>query len=193
MKKESQHSTILAAIDKRASVRSFTKQAIPESLIVELLTAGTYAPSSGNMQPWEFIVIQEHEQMQELVGCTYFGYFSKGGNHQHWIGEAGVIFVVCANQKRTEARYGQDGKGWSIIDVSAAAENILLAATALGLAGCWVGGFDEKKVKELLRIPEYVKIIGLLPIGYPLQETKRKSRLPLSLVTHKGKYNERYF
>lgn len=178
---------------KRASVRSFLPDPVPQEYIIQMLTAGTLAPSSGNMQPWEFIVVQDPEQKQELVTCTYIGYFSKGSNYQQWIGDAGVVFVVCANQKRTVARYGQDGKEWSIIDVSAATENILLTATALGLGACWVGGFNEARVKQLLDIPAYVKIIGLIPVGYPLEQTERKYRMPLSLITHDGKYNKRYF
>jgi nitroreductase len=183
----------LDIIQSRASVRSFLKKDIPEEYILELLTSATLAPSSGNMQPWEFIVVREEEQKQALVKCTYFGYFSKGENYQNWIADAGVIFIVCANLKRTCARYGESGKEWAPIDVAASTENILLTATGLGLAGCWVGGFNEEKIKKHLKIPPYVKPIGMVPIGFPSGDTKRKYRMDLKWITHEGEYNNPYF
>jgi nitroreductase len=180
-------------IENRASIRSFLKQEIPENYILKLLTSATLAPSSGNMQPWEFIVVREEQLKKALVTCTYFGYFSKGENYQTWIADAGVIFVVCANLKRTCARYGESGKEWAPIDVAASTENLLLTATGLGLSGCWVGGFDERKLKNLLNIPPYVKPIGLVPIGFPSVQTKRKDRMDLKWVTHEGVYNNPYF
>lgn len=189
----SKQPTILDAIYKRASVRSFQKKEIEKETVIELLTAATLAPSSGNMQPWEFIVVTEEEQKKRLVECTYFGYFSKGANYQYWIADAGLIIVVCANLKRTAARYGESGKQWAPIDAAAATENILLAATGLGLASCWVGGFNEEKIKEVLNIPAYVKPIGMIPIGYPKEPISRKYRMPLKWVTHDGKYNVPFF
>lgn len=189
MKDLEKPSRVLDAIYNRASVRSFKKQEVERDIIEKLLTAGTLAPSSGNMQPWEFIVVTAKERKKELVHCTYFGYFSKGTNHQYWIADAGAIIVVCTNIKRTKARYGEPGADWSPIDAAAATENILLAATALGLAGCWVGGFNKSKLKKLLKIPSYVKPIGMIPIGYPKGQTERKYRLPLKWVCHSGQYN----
>ncbi|MBM7662140.1 nitroreductase [Bacillus mesophilus] len=180
-------------IERRASVRSFKQKEIPETYIKRLLETAISAPSSGNMQPWEFIIIKKENQKHELVKCTYFGYFSKGENYQTWIAYAGLIIVVCANLKRTCARYGVDGKEWAPIDVAAATENILLAATSLGLAGCWVGGFDEQKLKEYLNIPSYVKPIGMVPIGFPKGTTTRKYRMDLKWLTHDGVYNQPYF
>jgi nitroreductase len=182
----------IQAIYERASVRSFQTKEIPKETIIKLLEAGTFAPSSGNMQPWEFIIVQSPEQKKKLVTCTFFGYFSKGANYQHWLADAGVIIVACANVKRTVARYGEAGKDWASIDTAAAVENILLTAVSLGLAGCWVGGFREKELKDLLQIPPYVKPIGLIPIGYPAEQTKRKYRMPLKWVTHDGEYNQPY-
>jgi nitroreductase len=184
---------IIETIQKRASVRSFLIKEVSDEIIMELLTSATLAPSSGNMQPWEFIVIKDEGQKGKLVGCTFLGYFSKGTDYQTWIGDAGVILVVCANLKRTVARYGEPGKEWAAIDVAAATENILLTATGLGLAGCWVGGFNEEKLKSILKIPTYVKPIGMIPIGYPDGETKRKYRMPLKWVTHNGEYNIPFF
>jgi nitroreductase len=193
MKKDENGPLFFDVIQNRASVRSFEKKEVPDLYIKRLLESAILAPSSGNMQPWEFIVVKQNVQKQALVKCTYFGYFSKGENYQSWIADAGVIFIVCANLKRTCARYGEDGKEWAPIDVAAATENMLLAATSLGLAGCWVGGFNEQKIKELLKIPPYVKPIGMVPIGFPNDHTKRKYRIDIKWLTHDGEYNQPYF
>lgn len=79
------------------------------------------------------------------------------------------------------------------LDTAAAVENMFLTATAMGLAGCWVGGFHEEKVKELLQIPHYVRSVGLLPLGFPAEEAEPKKRMSLKWVTHKNRYNVPYF
>src|SRR5690606_33692819 len=169
---------IWSLFDKRDSLRSFSNEVVEEGTVQFLLQCAVTAPSNGNMQPWEFIVIRNDSVKQKIVECTFMGYFSKGGNHQEWIKDASVIIVACANQKRTKARYGEAGIIGSIIDVSAAVQNLLVAVAGLGLATCWVGGFDEEKLKEVLEIPSHVKPIGVLPIGFPKDSHERKNRLP---------------
>lgn len=175
--------------DKRSSIRSFINKKIDEETIKFLLECGVTAPSSGNMQPWEFIVVRDEKIKKKIVECTYFGYFSKGGDHQNWILEASIIIVACANQKRTRARYGETGNLSSIIDTSAAIENILLAASGIGLGGCWVGGVNEEKLKEILKIPSEVKPVGILPIGYPKEDVERKHRMESEIIRHNDYYN----
>ena len=182
----------IPAIYQRVSTRKFLEKPISRAWIEEILIAGTLAPSSGNMQPWEFIVIEDQELKEDLVKFTFSGYYSKGSHHQGWIGKASVVIVACTNYKRTVARYGEAGKDWAPLDTAAAVENMLLTATAMGLAGCWVGGFHEAGVKELLKIPPYVRPVGLLPLGFPAEEPVPKQRIPLKWVTHKNRYNIPY-
>lgn len=179
-----QQEVIWKLFDKRVSVRSYLPQDVSDESIEFLLECGVTAPSNGNMQPWEFIIIRDDEVKNRVVECTFTGYFSKGSNHQNWILDAPVVLVVCANQKRTKARYGEMGILGSIIDTAAAIENILLAASGIGLASCWVGGFNEQKLKQILKIPDQVKPIGLLPIGYPGEEVERKNRLSTTILKH---------
>ncbi|MED4781116.1 nitroreductase family protein [Brevibacillus choshinensis] len=183
----------IPAIFQRVSKRKFTKQPIASEMVEQLLLAGTRAPSSGNMQPWEFIVIDDPAKKQEIVKSTFSGYFSKGMNYQYWIADAAVVIVACSNVKRTVARYGPAGREWALIDSAAAVQNILLTATALGLSGCWVGGINEQDIKESLHIPDDVRIIGLVPIGYSEEKALPKSRLPLKWVTHRNEYNVPYY
>lgn len=179
---------VWAIFDRRASIRSFSSNDVDDVTVDFLLQCATTAPSSGNMQPWEFIVVRTSEMKKQIVSCTYSGYHSKGGNHQNWVYDAPVIIVACANQKRTRARYGKMGNQAAIIDVAAAVENILIAVSNLGLCCCWVGGFDEEKLKRTLNIPKDVKPIGLLPIGYPQQPIERKNRLSTDIIKHQEKY-----
>lgn len=183
----------IPAIFERVSKRKFTEQPIALEILEQLLLAATHAPSSGNMQPWEFIVIDEPDKKQEIVRSTYSGYFSKGKNYQYWIADAAVVIVACTNVKRTVARYGPAGKEWALIDSAAAVQNLLLTATALGLSGCWVGGINEQEIKAILLIPDYVRIIGLVPIGYSEEDATPKSRLPLKWVTHHNAYNVPFY
>ena len=110
-----------------------------------------------------------------------------------WIADAAVVIVACTNVKRTVARYGTAGKDWALIDSAAAVQNLLLTATALGLSGCWVGGINEQAIKASLLIPDYVRIIGLVPIGYSVEDATPKSRLPLKWVTHHNAYNVPFY
>ncbi|MFD1038423.1 nitroreductase family protein [Virgibacillus byunsanensis] len=180
---------VWSIFDSRVSVRSYSDRPVDEETVDLLLKCATTAPSNGNMQPWEFIVVRSEEMKEKLVRCTFLGYHSKGGNHQNWIKDASVVIVCCANHKRTKARYGEMGYLGSIIDVAAATQNLLLAISNIGLASCWVGGFDEEKLKNYLNIPIGVKPVGVIPIGYPANTDERKNRLPVDVVKHLETYH----
>ena len=114
-------------IYERVSSRSFQNKPVPMNVLEEILTAGTMAPTSGNMQPWEFIVIDDSEIKEKMVDHTTFGgYFSKGAKSQQWIKQAGVIVVACINFKRAVARYGELGRDLAPLDTASAVKNMLL-------------------------------------------------------------------
>ena len=182
---------LLEIFNLRASVRSFISKEVSDSVINQIISCAITAPSSGNMQPWEFVVIKSEEKKVELVDATFTGYFADGSNRQKWMLDASFILVIGANQKRTKARYGSSGEDWSIIDTSAAVENVLLASSALGLGSCWVGGYDEEKVRSIVKFPPYIKPIGLVPIGYTQTPFTRQKRLPVELVKHDENYGEK--
>lgn len=181
------------AIYKRVSCRSFIRKEIPKQILEEIINAGTMAPASGNMQPWEFIIIDEPEAKEKVVKCTFSGFYSKGSSNQHWIEDASIIIIPCVNFKRTVARYGDLGYKLAPLDTTSAVQNMLLAATELGISGCWVGGFLEKKIRNLLQLPPYVQPLGLVPMGYPAKETDHKQKMDAKWVVHKNIYNTPYF
>lgn len=161
------------AIKARRSIRRFKKDPIPEDLLREVLEAATWAPSAGNVQPWQFYVITQAEKRKGL---------SKAGR-QGFLGEAPVIIVVCALLERAARYYGERGKSlYCLQDSAAAIQNLLLRATSLGLSTCWVGAFSETQVKEILGLPPEARPVALIPLGYPAENPLPPPRRGLSEV-----------
>ena len=158
---------VFEAIEKRASVRSYSDREVPRELLERLVDAGRRAPTGRNEQPWEFIVITDRRTREKIASITNFGKF---------IAQApACIAVYCRDTKY----YLEDG--------SAAVENILLAATGLGLGSCWVAG-DKKPyvgdISEILRVPEGYKLVALISVGYPAEPVTPKPKRPLNDVLH---------
>jgi len=171
-------------IVSRYSVRKYDKKDVPNELIGQIIHAGTQAPSAGNIQPWEFIVVKDEKTKKEL---------SIAALRQDFVFEAPVVIVVCANPEKSEDRYGERGKNlYCIQDTAAAIENMLLTANALGLGACWVGAFEEEKVKSILNIPERLRPVALLTIGFPIKYEKppKKRRLSFENITWVDKYGK---
>jgi nitroreductase len=155
-------------IRKRRSVRHFIDRDVSDEIVFKLLDAAHWAPTGGNSQPWEFILVRDRANRKRLVDATFLGYMTKTGKPQSWILEAPVIIAACANTKTPFARYGSGEMTRTnlLLDVAAAIENLLLAAVDLGLGACWISGFDRDKVKEVLKLPQNVWIVSLIPVGY---------------------------
>ena len=131
---------VLEAIKERRSVRAFTDEKVSEEDVERLLEAARWAPSAGNTQPLELVVVKAVETKRKL---------SEAALNQTLIQKAPVVIVVCADVTRSSRGYGSRGEQlYSIQDTAAATENILLAAQELGLATCWVGAFHEKEVAK---------------------------------------------
>lgn len=151
------------AIIKRRSVRAYQNQPLNQRQIEELIEAARWAPTGANLQPWKFIIVQNEEIKKEIGKYARF-YFIKS----HHVSEAPALFVCLADTRKSS---------FSLIDVSMAAQNIMLRATDLGLGSCFVGAFDEKKIKEVLKIPDKFKVVGLITIGKPADKPTTPPRL----------------
>jgi len=103
---------------------------------------------------------------------------------QMFIATAPVVIVVCANYPRSMRIYGDRGKLYAEQDATAAVENILLAAHALGLGAVWVGAFHENAIARILELPNYVRPIAIIPVGWPAEKPGRRSRYPIQELTH---------
>jgi nitroreductase len=151
---------ILELIKKRRSIRKFQKKEISKEIINKLGEALIWAPSAGNLQSRKFYFVLNQKIKEELA---------KAALSQDFITQAFLVVVGCADLNIKD-RYGRRGKElYSICDVSASIENLLLTVQAEGLGACWVGAFDEKKVSEILRLSQNLKPIALVPIGWPAE------------------------
>lgn len=169
----------------RRSVRAYQPTVPAEDLIRQVLAAGMLAPSAGNRQPWEFIIVRDDLALKNaIVDTTYRGNSWANGLHQEWLRQAPVLIVVCANIERSAARYGWEHATKLVYqDTAACIENMLLAATALGLASCWVGGYDTVALSNALKLPPLVPPIGFLPLGYEAGKQPTPNKLaPESLI-----------
>ena len=167
---------VLEAIRGRRSVRAFKSQDVSQELVEELVDAARWAPSAGNIQPWEFIIVRRPEVKRGLAEAAL---------HQTFVEEAPVVIVVCADESHSSQGYGVRGKTlYCIQDTAAAVQNIHLAAYSLGLGTCWVGAFREEEAREILKVPRGIRPVAMIPVGYPAEAPPPRSRRPTNKIVH---------
>ncbi|KUO40162.1 MAG: hypothetical protein APZ16_07045 [Candidatus Hadarchaeum yellowstonense] len=167
---------VFEAIKGRRSIRGFKPESISDADLEKILEAGISAPSAGNCQPWEFVIVRDQKIKQKLV---------QAARGQSFLAEAPVVIVICADVNRTASRYGERGRTlYCIQDTAAAAQNIHLAAYALGYGTCWVGAFDESAAAEAIKAPAGVRPLIMIPIGKPREKPKPTPRTPLRERIH---------
>jgi nitroreductase len=163
------------AIKNRHSIRSFSDKKIPDNIIEEIIEYANLAPSAGNAQARDFVIVNDKDIKKKIT---------KAALNQKFISEAPVAIVVCANQERNFS-YGPRGRNlYCIQDATAAIEHILLLAVDYGLDTCWVGAFDEDKVSNILNLPDHIRPVAIIPIGYSNEQKTATSRLELKKLIH---------
>jgi nitroreductase len=159
----------------RFSCRRFRARAVPRSTVEAILDAARWAPTAGGLEPWRFVVVTDPGARRELAGAAF---------NQSFIGEAPVVVVVCAVPDESARRYSERGRTlYCLQDTAAATENLMLAATARGLATCWVGAFDEGRTARMLDLAPGWRPVAIVPLGEPAEEPPRRVRRPLRDVT----------
>ena len=148
---------VIEAIKRRCSVRSYQDQPVEEEKLRSILEAARLAPSASNRQEWRFIVVRDKQSRQRLM---------KAAKNQVFVGEAPVVIACCA---QTGNHMMSCGQLCYPIDVAIAIEHMVLKATEEGLGTCWVGAFYEQPVKDILAIPEDIRVVELLTLGYPVR------------------------
>jgi len=160
--------TVLDTIKKRRSIRQYTDQALTDDQIRQLLEAAMAAPSGSNIQPWEFMVVKDPDVKRQLAQTHTWS---------QMVADAAVVFVVCGNERASHH--------W-VEDASVATENLLLAVTALGLGAVWVGihpdADREAHVHRVLDIPEGIRVLCLVPVGYPAESKPPRTQYQGSKV-----------
>ena len=168
------------ALRKRRSIRSFLDKPVPDEIVNDILELANLAPSAGNTQARDFVVVRDIDVKTKLSAAAL---------DQGFVKEAPVLIVVCANRKRSSAAYGKRGKDfYSLQDADAAVMHILLSAHARGLGTCWVGAFDDHRVASVLRLPEYIRPIAIIPLGYPAKVPETTSRIGLDELVHQEQW-----
>jgi nitroreductase len=166
---------VINNIMTRTSIRQYTNEPVSKADIETMLRAGMAAPTAVNKQPWHFVAVTNKEKLAELAG------------RRGMIKQAGVAIVVCGNLDK--AMQGKAQEYW-IQDCSAATENILLAAKALGLGAVWTGCYpmDDRvtEVSKVLKLPETIVPLCVIAIGHPAEQPTPKDKWKSENVS----YNE---
>ncbi len=164
---------MLELIKKRRSIRAYTGEPVSEEDIRVLLEAAMAAPSADNLQPWEFVVVDEDRLRQKLAETHPWS---------SMCADAPVVFVVCAHERRSNH--------W-VEDASAATENLLLCAAARDLGAVWVGIYPDKRyeqwVRDTLSIPSNLRVLCLIPVGHPAETEPPHSKFDEAKV-HRNRY-----
>lgn len=182
----------LEVVKNRRSVRAYQpEKPVPPEVVKEILACGHCAPTGGNIQPWEFIVVTDPALRQKVVETTYRGNTFELANHQNWIADAPVLIVVLGDRSKIAARYGQKQAEAAIyMDCSACIENMLLAAVHFGLGACYLTGYFEKLLANVLKVPASHEVVGFLTLGYTKGEVTQKPKEPLETKIHYETYGQ---
>jgi len=167
---------VSTAINQRSSVRGYKPTDVEEDKIKKVLEAARLSPSASNRQDWKFIVVRSKETKKKLAKAA-FG--------QSFIGDAPVVIVACGTDSEAVMACGQPTY---TVDVSIACAFMILQAHELGLGTCWIGAFNEDETKKILNIPGHVRVVAVIPLGYPNQTPSQKSRKSLNQIVCREKY-----
>jgi nitroreductase len=149
-------SDFLDFLNSRSSVRSYESHPLTEEEIAYILTCASTAPSAGNLESWDVIIVTGEEGKAALAQAAF---------DQEHVEKAGAILVVCANYVRSMSRYGERGILYGLEDATIACTYMMLAAHAKKLHSCWTGSFDDEDVREILSLPQHIRPIALLAVG----------------------------
>ena len=168
----------METIMTRTSIRSFTDRAVSADTVEMLLRAGMAAPTAVNLQPWHFVVVNDRAKIDELGG--------NGRQSQMWH-ESPLVIVVCGNMEKAMEGVGQ---AFWVQDCSAATENILLAAHALGLGAVWTGCYPIEdrvaNISQVLGLPEHIVPLCAIVMGYPNESPQPKDKWKPENVSYNG-------
>jgi len=154
----------------RRSVRSYKDNDIEEDKLKKILEAARVSPSASNRQEWKFIVVKNRDTRKRLAMAAF---------NQSFVAEAPVVIIACATEPNRIMACGQPAHA---IDLSIACTHMILQAYDLGLGTCWLGDFKEDEVKQILKIPESVRVVSMTPVGYPNEPPSEKSRKDLNQI-----------
>jgi nitroreductase len=167
----------LELLRTRRSIRRYRPDPVPDEMLAQILEAGRWAPSASNRQPWRFVVVRDRAVLKE-VGQHAAYYFLRWAH----VAEAPLLIVLCGTAKnRIYQQFLHEDSGL-------AGGQMMLQAKALGLGTCWVGGVDRKAIADILRLPDGIRVVGLLTVGFPAEDPPPTPRKPLEEIVHYDVY-----
>ena len=170
--------SLIDIILSRRSIRRYEKKEIPQDVLNKILEAGRLAPSASNRQPWHFIVVTD-DDIKKKIAQTGDSMFIK---------DAPIIIAGCGLIGDDYTR--KWGTSWTIIDISIALQNMVLAAWAMGIGSCWIGDFLEEEVKDLLIVSDDWKIVSLLALGYPAKQPMPRNKKSMKEIVSFNKFKQ---
>jgi nitroreductase len=166
----------------RRSIRKYMDIPVEWDKIGTIIESGRLAPSAGNLQNWKFIIVLEKEKRAAIAEACL---------QQLWMAQAPCHIIIYAVSERAKQYYGVRGERlYTIQNCAAAAENMLLTAHALGLGGCWVGAFDEDKLKTVVGGIEEVRPQIVLTIGYPDEKPAMPSKYKIENIAYQERWRQ---
>ena len=157
----------------RRSVRAYRDEPVPEALIRDLLEAGMAAPSAVAKDPWRFAVLTRRDLLESVAACLPNG---------KMLGRAPLGLVVCGSIEDAH----DHSESYMLQDCSAAVENVLVAAAALGLGACWLGVHPRQDridgIRRILKVPDGIIPLAAIAIGYPAEEKRARTRFDSSKI-----------
>ena len=157
-------------IKKRKSIREYEDKPIPEDTLLRVLEAARLAPSGGNRQEWRFVIVRDIQRRQKLV---------QAAEGQTFVGQAPVVIAAVATQPNPMMICGVPAYA---VDLAIAVDHITLAAVDEGLGTCWIGAFSQEAARKILNVPAKYKIVALMPLGYPKEPGRPKTRKSLDEI-----------
>lgn len=151
--------SVYEAICQRRTIRRFKQDSIPETNLEDLVNAARMAPSGSNIQPCEYIIVNDPNLIDDLFSyLKWAAYIAPAGDPK--VGERPVCYIIVLIDVRKKRHGGE-------VDAAAGIQNILIAAFDMGIGSCWLGSIHRKKIKTLFRIPHYMIVDSVIALGYP--------------------------
>jgi nitroreductase len=170
-------------VKRRRMCREFLERDVPQEKIDRILELASRYPSAGHTEPQEFIVVRNRRMKEDLAHAAL---------DQMFVAQAPVVIVVVSDVRRSARRYGERGvRFFSILDGAFVAMLILLAVVEEGLGACFVGSFYDEEVQEVLSLPQEVRPIGIIPIGYCAEGPRKFRRRSREQIVHRDRYGRR--
>jgi len=167
---------VFEAVSKRRSIRKYKDTEVEDEKLQDILEVARIAPSAANRQEWKFIVVKDKESREKLV---------EAANGQQFVAEAPITIVACSTESERVMPCGQHAY---TVDLSIAVSFMILEATELGLGTCWLGAYDEEKVRNILQIPERIRVPAMFTLGYADESPHQRPRKHLGEIISSEKY-----